>query len=196
MFIDYGQFFYSVFSENFLRFRKRSSLGRGHKVVLCHYVSYGLGEIRLKSQIPVGENSHKLSVAGNGHAAYLIFCHKVASRAYGLLGGKMERVGNNAVFAALNLVHLSRLLFYGHIFMNYSDAAFARHGNCKLAFRYRIHSRADKGDVQINTLAKRRPQVYGRGQHIRRRRNKQHVVKSQSFLYDFIHIYLLINVFL
>ena len=33
----------------------------------------------------------------------------------------------------------SDVLPYGHIFMNYSDAAFARHGNCKLAFRYRIH---------------------------------------------------------
>ena len=104
----------------------------------------------------------------------------------------MEGVGNYAVFASFNLVHLSRLLFYGHIFMYDTQTAFPRHCYCEFTLGYRIHCRAYERDIQIDSLAKRGVQIHGGGQYVLRGGDKQHVVESQRFFNDFVHLCLLL----
>ena len=61
-----------------------------------------------------------------------------------------DRIGDDAVLAALDLVHLARLLRDRHVLVNDADAPFLGQGDGQVAFGDRVHRRRHDGDVDAN----------------------------------------------
>ena len=58
-----------------------------------------------------------------------------------------DRVEDDAVFAAFDLLDLVGLLGDAHIFVDDPDAAFLGQGDGQTGLCHRIHGRTDQGDV-------------------------------------------------
>ncbi len=177
VFINDGKFLDPVFSENFLRVRKRRSDRRGNEVVLRHHVFDRLFKIRLETQIAIRQNADEFSLFRNGHAADAVTLHQRNRVFDQMLRFEIERIGNDAVFAAFYFIDLFRLFLDAHIFMNDPHSAFARHGDRKTAFCNRIHCGGNDRNIQRNPLRKHRTQIHFRRHYGRCLRNEKHVVK-------------------
>ena len=99
------------------------------------------------------------------------------------------------MFASFNPVDVFRLAVYRHIFVNYTDTAFASHGDSKPGFGYGVHSGGHKRDIKRYIIAETGGKICHVGSKRRSSRNEQHVVVSERFFYDFIHKPLLWLVF-
>ena len=172
------QFFYPMHAQDLLRLFERRAHGRGYQIILGHDLADELGEIRFKAQIAVGDDTDELFAARDRNAAYLELAHEIERIAELMFGRQMEGVGDNAVFAAFDLVHLLRLGFYAHVLVYHAQTAFAREGYCKLIFRDRIHGSAQKRDIQHDVVRELGGNVHLSGHDVGIFRNEQDVVKS------------------
>ena len=182
--VDDGKLFDAVFAEDLLRLFERGADGRRHEPVLGHHVGDGLFEIAFKAQIAVGEDADELAVFGDGNAADAVLFHERHRVLDEIFRFEEEGVGDDAVFAALHLVHLFRLLLDGHVLVDDADAAFARDRDRHPVFGDGVHRRAHQRDVQANFIGEFGLQRHVRGDHVGRLRDEEYVVKCQSFLYD------------
>ena len=98
-----------------------------------------------------------------------------------MLRGKEERVGDDAVLAALDEIDLLGLLLDRHIFMNDADAALARDGDRHARFGHGVHGRAHDGDAETDLLREMRFELHIARNDGALRRNEQHVVKGEPF---------------
>ena len=157
---------------------------RGHEVILRHHVRNRLIEIGFKAEVAVGQDADQLSVFGNRHAGDTIAAHQLLRVAHLMLGRKIERIGDNAVFASLDLVHHRRLRFNGHILMNNAQSAFTCNGNRHLVIRDRVHSGAEHRNIQPQIFCQLNRQIDFSRKHIALLRNEQHIVKRKTFAND------------
>ena len=110
-----------------------------------------------------------------------------------MFGREEEGIGDNAVLAAFDLVHLRGLIGDGHALMNDAHAALARHGDGQTGIGDGIHRGAEHRHVQADAGHQLGMQIDILGQHAAAMRHKQHVVKRQPFA-NFVklkHLYLL-----
>ena len=101
--------------------------------------NFPLDENQQKAVTLIGEEFDYLRVGKDA-----VFFHECKRITHRIVGCKEERVGNNAVFAALYLVHLQSLLLNRHILMDDTDTAFSCHSNSKGTFCNSIHRRTHK----------------------------------------------------
>ena len=104
-------------------------------------------EIRLKKQVPVGDNAHQLFALRDRNPRYPEFAHQLICILKGVLRRKVKGIGNYAVLGPLYLVHFLRLGFHRHIFVDNADSALPGHGDRHPVLRHRIHPRAHQRDV-------------------------------------------------
>ena len=64
-------------TEDFFRFINGSAFQSGDEVVFCHDFTDGFFHIKLKDQISVGDDAHKLSFLCNGHTADSVSSHEL-----------------------------------------------------------------------------------------------------------------------
>ena len=159
-----------------------------------HHVADGLIEVGLKAQVAVGEYAHQTAVFGDGYAADAVLAHQFLGVGDLVLGGKIEGVGDNAVFRALDLVHLAGLLFDGHILMNDAQSAFAGHRNRHVVVGHSVHRSAEHRDIQFDFWGKLYGEIHVSGQHAAALGHQQHIVKSQTFSND-RHILALLDIY-
>ena len=69
-----------------------------------------------------------------------------------MLRGQGEGIHNDAVLAALDLVHLRGLFLHGHIFVDDANAALSGHRDGHIGFCDRVHGRAHHGDVELDFI--------------------------------------------
>src|SRR5262249_46648200 len=120
------------------------------QVVPGHDLGKPLVVVGQEAQIPAGEDALEVAVDGDRHAADLVVLHDALGRADGFVRRQGNGIGDNAVGAALDLVHLPGLLLHRHVLVNHAHAAFLGQGNGQLAFGHRVHRRGNDGDVQAN----------------------------------------------
>ena len=190
VFIDDGKLFDAVTAQNLLRIGKRGADGRRDEVFLRHHVFDGLIVVGLKAEIAVGEDADELAVAGDGHAADAVALHEGDRVAHEILRFEEEGIGDDAVFGALDLVHLLGLFLDAHVLMDDAEPPFARHGDGKAALRDGVHCRGDDGKIERKPLAQRGAEVYIVRQDVGRLRDEQNVVKCKSFFDHFTHLLL------
>ena len=175
-----GQLFNAVGGQQLLGLLQRGAHRRGNQVFAGHNLLDASRRIRFKPQIAVGQDAHQLFAQGNGHAADAVFGHQLFRFANGVRGGKEERIGDNAVLAALDLVHLNGLFLNGHVFVDDSQTAFTGNGNGHARVGYRIHGGAKHGNIQRNARHQLGRRIHVPGQHAACSGHQQYVVKSKS----------------
>ena len=79
------------------------------------------------------------------------------------------------------------LLFDRHIFVYNTYTALTRHSDCEFTLSNGIHRRTQKRYIERYIVAQLGRQIYLIRQNLRKLRNQQYVVKSQTFFYDFSH---------
>ena len=154
---------------------------------LRHHVVDGLIVVGFEAEVAVGEDADELAVFGDGHAADLVALHERDRLAHAVVGREEERVGDDAVLAALDLVDLARLFLDGHVLMNDADAAFAGDRDGEFALRDGIHRRTHQRDIQADVVRQLCCEVHLGRQHVRCAGDQQYVVKRQPFLHDLVH---------
>ena len=157
---------------------QRCAFRSRYKVVLCHKVGYGLGEISLKLKVAVGEYSYQLAVAGYRYSGNMKTLHQFQCICKVVIFGKIERIRNNPMLRALHSVNLHRLFLYRHIFMKYADTAFTRHCYCKPCLGNGVHCRAHKRNVESDLVRKLCPQKHLVRSNLAAGRNQQDIVKG------------------
>ena len=125
--IDDGQLFDLVLAQRLFGFFERRSLAADDEIFARHKLSDLPVEVGFKLHIAVRDDADKLSgFVHDGNAGNAEFGTEIIRIAQRVLRGKEERVGDDAVFAALDEIDLLGLLLDRHIFMNDADAALAR----------------------------------------------------------------------
>ena len=169
--------------QNLLRFGKGGSHGCGYKAVLGHNVLDFHIEVSEETHIAVGDDADKLFVfIANRHATDFVSAHQLVCVCGGMILGEVERVHNNAVFGTFYLVDLLRLLFNGHIFVDYTDTALAGNGDCHFRLGNGVHCCGHNRCVEHDSLCKNGFCVNIFREHIRLCRNKKHVVECKPFV--------------
>ena len=175
------QFFDAVFGEDLARLFQRGAHRGGDEVFRGHDLGDLAGIVGLKAQIAVGEDADQLAVFGDGHAGDAVARHQFLRVGDEMIRGEEERIGDDAVFRTLDLVHLRGLRLDGHVLVDDAQTAFAGDGDGQTRVGDGIHGGAHQGDVQGDALGERHGGVYLLGQHIALAGDQQNVVKSKPF---------------
>ena len=148
--VYHGQFLNFILLEDFLGLFKRSTNWCSVKWCRCHNILDRPLVILLESQIPICDYPHQsLCAIYNGNASNRIACHECAGIAYCAAYFERDWVKDHSTLGTLDSPCLCRLIFHGHVLVQYSNASLARHCDCKPRFRYRIHSSRKQRDVQL-----------------------------------------------
>ena len=125
--IDDGQLFDLVLAQRLLGFLERGPLAADDEIFARHELADLPVGVGLKLHIAVGDDADELAgFVHDGNAGNAEFGAEIVRIAQRVLRGKEERVGDDAVLAALDEIDLLGLLLDRHIFMNDADAALAR----------------------------------------------------------------------
>ncbi len=181
VFIHNRQLFDPVTAQNLLGLLHGGAHRGRNQVLLGHHIADHLGKIGEETHVAVGEDTHQLAIAADGHAGDLVFPHQFVCIRYRVFGGQEKGVHDNAVFRPFYPVDLVGLGFDGHVLMDDADAALSRNGNGHPGFRYRIHGRRHQRCIEGDILCQ--AGIHGNvlRQHVRFGRDQQNIVKSQSF---------------
>ena len=114
-------------------------LGRGDEVALGHDLLdaevVGLQE----PEVAAGEDALELAADGDGDARDVVPFHDQAGFADHGVGAQGDRVDDDAVFGALDLVDLEGLLLDRHVLVDDAEAAFLGQGDGQLALGDGVH---------------------------------------------------------
>src|SRR5690554_5977767 len=86
----------------------------------------------------------------------------------------------------LNLVHLYRLFFNGHILVDNSYSTFPGDSDGQPRLSYGIHGRTHQWNIQFNGLSQIGRKVHLVRQYLRSARYKQNVIEGKAFFCKFI----------
>ncbi len=104
--------------------------------------------VGLELHVAVGDDADELSIVADGHAGDAVLGHQLIRLGQGVAGGQPEGVGDNAVLAALDHVHLLGLCADGHILVDDADAALTGDGDGHAVLGDGIHGGAHQRDIQ------------------------------------------------
>ena len=136
-----------------------------------------------ESHIAVGDDTDEMSFAvADRYTGDFVFGHESFSLIYVVVGGKEERVDDNAVFASLYSEHLIDLLLDGHILMTATNSAFASHSDGKVRLGYGVHSRGHKRNIELDFVCELGVQIYIFGKQIAFCRYEEYVIKSETLV--------------
>lgn len=119
-----------------------------------------------EAQVAVGKNADELPVLADGHAGNLILAHDLVRVIDEMLGRKVERVGDDAVFRTLDGVDLVGLPLDAHVLVDDADAALARDRDGHLGGGDGIHRGGQKGGVEPDSPDQLSGDVHIRGDHL------------------------------
>ena len=94
--------------------------------------------------------------------------------------GQGEGVDDYAVFTALDLVHLVRLLFDAHVLVDDADTALSGNGDRHFGLGNGVHGRGHNGGLELDLACQGGAQLDHVGGHIGLAGDQQHIVKGQS----------------
>jgi len=151
-FIDNRKLLNLVTLKNNFSLFERGSNRRGDEVLRGHDVRDLQLSIRLKAQIAVCENTHQLFIPHDWNARDTELRHQVENIADSFICCQGDRVKNHSAFRPLHLVDFFCLFRDGHIFVDDADTSFASECDSHLGFRYRIHSRREDRDIQLDCV--------------------------------------------
>ena len=127
--IYYRQLFYFMVLQYFCCFFQVGALCGGYKIVRGHYFVDRALQVTLETQVAVCDNAFEHAVVIDYRdAAYVVFAHHVQRVLHGSTAADGHRIIYHAVFGTFHGMHLASLLLYGHVFVYYTDSAFARYG--------------------------------------------------------------------
>ena len=130
-----------IFRQNPLSRFQRRMFRAGDEVFLGHDLGKPLVVVGEEVQVAAGEDALEEAVDGDGHAADLVLFHDAAGVADGLVGRQRDGVGDDAVFAAFDLIDFVGLVGDGKVFVNDADAAFLGEGDGEVALGDGVHRR-------------------------------------------------------
>ena len=169
-------------AQDLLSLLQGDALGGGDQVLLGHHVVDELVHVGLELHVPVGDDADQLSVVTDGHAGDAVLGHQLVGLRQGVARSQPEGVGDDAVLAALDHIHLLRLLADRHVLVDDADAALPGDGDGHAILGDGIHSGTDKRDIQPDFLCQVGVQIHISGQHIAGGGDQQHVVKGKPLL--------------
>ena len=176
------QFLDFIFRQNpSSRFKRCMFRGRD-EVVLAHHLRQPLVVVGEEAQIAAREDALEVAVDGDRHAADLVLLHDAAGVADGFVGRQRDRVGNDAVFAALDLVHLVGLVGDGQVFVDDANAAFLCKSNRQIALGDGVHRRRDDGHIEADIAGELGADVHVARHNVAVRGFKQHVVEGDALV--------------
>ena len=175
-----GQLLDLVAAQDLLGLLQRDALPGGDQVVPGHHVVHQLAHVGLKLHVAVGDNTDELAVLADGHAGDAVLGHELVGLRQRMAGGQPEGVGDDAVLAALDHVHLLGLGADGHIFMNDADAALTGDGDGHAVLGDGIHGGAHQGDVKPDPAGELGMQIDVCGQDVALGGDEQHVVEGEA----------------
>ena len=149
-------------------------------LVITLSMSWFMSVSNFMSRLVMMPISFPLSQMGTPEMRYLAISSSASARVWP--GSQPEGVGDDAVLAALDHVHLLGLLADGHILVDDADAALTGDGDGHAVLGDGIHGGADKRDIQPDLLGQLGVQVDVGGQHVAGRGDQQHVVKGEALL--------------
>ena len=125
---------------------------RRHKIVFCHHFVNQFIHVALETQVAVGHNAHQsVVIINNWNATDVIIVHHGQCFLDRTASSNRHRVVDHAVFCPLYDGNMAGLVFYGHVFMNDTDATFAcnsyGHGRLSDCIHGRSHERYVQNDV-------------------------------------------------
>ena len=179
--VDEGELLDLVRAEYLLRLLERRADRRGDEVILRHDLLDAHIVVLEELKVAVGDYADQTPRLDNRNAGDAELPHQFVGVVDVVVGRKVEGVGDDAVFTALYLVDLVRLLLDGHVFVDYADAAFARHGDSHARLGDGVHRGADYRRVEFDLRRKARTDVDLLRSYLRFGGNEQHVVKRERF---------------
>ncbi len=113
-------------------------LGSG-QVFSGHHRFHLLVQIRLKSQIPVGDDTHQIPLLDHGYPGNPVLAHDLQDiidlpvRFYG------DGVYDHATLRFLDLFHLQGLPLHTHVFVDKTESSLSCYGNSCRRFGHGVH---------------------------------------------------------
>ena len=142
---------------------RRDQAGRRHEVGDRAVVVGRLAE----ADVAVGEDADEAAVAvGDRHAGELEAVHHLLGLVQGGVGVERDRIGDHPALAALDLLHLGRLVLDRQVAMDDTDAAVAGHGDRHPGLGDLVHRRRHEGHRQGDPGGERGRRVDGVGQRL------------------------------
>ena len=145
-------------------------------LVITLSMSWLMSVSNFMSRLVMMPISLPLSQMGTPEMRYLAMSSSASARR--VAGGQPEGVGDDAVLAALDHVHLLRLGADGHILVDDADAALTGDGDGHAVLGDGIHGGAHQGMLSLTLLGELGVQIDVCGQDVALRRDEQHVVEG------------------
>ena len=166
-------------AQDLLGFFQGGAFFGGDQVFLGHHIVNEPIHIGLELQVTVGDDADELALVADGHAGDVIFSHEGVGLAQGVAGSQPEGVGDDAVFRALDHVHLLCLGGDGHILMNDADAAFSGNGDGHAILGNGVHCGGHHRNIQLDFFGQLSVQINIHRMDLAFCRNQQNVIKSE-----------------
>ena len=168
------------------------ALGDGDQLVaLGHDIGHRLIEIGLETQVAIGHDANDLAPVENRQSRDPVLSGQRQHVVHGHGGRDRDRVLDHAALETLDLGHLGRLGFRGHVLVHDAHPAFLGDGDGEAGFGYRVHCRRQQRNVQRNARGKAGLEADVAGNDSGVGREQQDVVKSEGFLNDTHRAFLL-----
>ena len=179
--IGHQQFFDTAFFHQADRLVTICRFSQNGEVFRRHHHADGRGIVRGEPHITICHDAH--------HPALIVDHRKsgdIVSLLQGLCIGKRlvgaqgNRVVDDPAFKPFDPADFAGLLFDAEVAVHNPHAAGLRHGDGHSSFGDCVHGRRQKRDVQPNLSGHECAGVRGAGQHGRRLRHKQHIIKRKG----------------
>ena len=123
-------------------------------------------------------------IIDDGNSADVVLAHEPAGLADGGGGRKGDRIDDDAILAALDLLDLAGLIFDREVLVNDADAAFLGEGDGKGGFGDGIHRRGDERNVELDLAREPGVGVGVGGNEITAGGNQQDIIEGDAVVED------------
>ena len=179
--VDNGEFLDFVLLQNLGGSSQVCLLVGSHQIILSHHLINLLVQTALKTQVTVGDNTHKTILFVNDrNTTDMILSHDIECVLYGRTATDGNGIINHTILCSFDNSDLTGLILDRHILVDNTNTTFTGNSNSHPTFRNRIHSCRHKRHVQLDMTRETSLQFYSLRKYLRISGNQQDVVKCQA----------------